>query len=289
MWALLNSDEDTIVEIISNPKPMTISGIRYPRNIFNLWTVAELKAVGIVPITTTGSHLNIEYYIEVDESYAIADDKASVVRTIGTKAGDQVLATVKSQQVSNAKRMCNNILANTDWYVTRKYERSVAIPDKIIAFRAAVVAVYTAAKSAINGAANIGALVTVNTNTAGATASITVDGTSTGVVSASNNTITSNGHGFVDDECVYYETDSRDAGDADKPIKGLVDGGQSYYVHSATTNTFKLSLTPTTYGDEAIISLTGVADAGTQHTFTSSGIMKTVNDWPSENNLAYKL
>ena len=181
------------------------------------------------------------------------------------------------------------LLAPTDWYITRKYERSVAIPDKIIAFRAAVLTVYGASKSAINGAANIDALKTVNTNGTGATASITVDGTSTGVVSASNNTITKNSHGFVDDECVYYETDTRDASDADKPIKGLVDGGQQYYVHSATTNTFKLSLTPSHYGDEAVISLTDVADAGTQHTFTSFGIMKTVNDWPGEEDLAYKL
>jgi len=177
----------------------------------------------------------------------------------------------------------------TDWYVTREYERSVASPDKIIAFRAAVLTVYGASKSAINGAANIDALKTVNTNGTGATASITVDGTSTGVVSASNNTITKNSHGFVDDECVYYETDTRDASDADKPIKGLVDGGQNYYVHTATTNTFKLSLTPSVYGDEAVISLTGVADAGTQHKFTSLGIRKTPNDWPTENNLAYKL
>jgi len=289
MWALLNDAEDAIVEIISNPKNMTVAGVNHPRTLFSLWTDAERKAIGIVPVTTSGSHLDPTYYTEVNESYAIAEDKASVVRTIGTKAKDNTLATVKTSQVTNAKGMCNSLLKNTDWYVTRKYERSVAIPDKIIAFRAAVVAVYTAAKSAINGAANIGALIDVNTNNSGATESITVDGTSTGVVSASNNTITSNGHGFVDDECVYYETDSRDSGDADKPIKGLVDGGQSYYVHSATTNTFKLSLTPSTFGDEAIISLTGVADAGTQHTFTSLGIRKTPNDWPNATDLAYKL
>ena len=60
-------------------------------------------------------------------------------------------------------------------------------------------------------------------------------------------------------------------------------------MHSATTNTFKLSLTPSHYGDEAVISLTGVADAGTQHKFTSLGIRKTPNDWPSTDNLAYKL
>mgnify|MGYP001386412334 CR=1 FL=1 len=201
----------------------------------------------------------------------------------------QQIQCVRCVAANKAKKRCNQLLMSTDWYVTRKYERSVAIPDKIIAFRAAVLTVYGASKSAINGAANIDALKTVNTNGTGATASITVDGTSTGVVSASNNTITKKSHGFVDDECVYYETDTRDASDADKPIKGLVDGGQNYYVHTATTNTFKLSFTPSHYGDEAVISLTGVADAGTQHKFTSLGIRKTPNDWPSTDNLAYKL
>ena len=285
MWALLNSDEDTIVEIISNPKPMTIDGIQHPRGIFNLWTVAERKAVGIVPITTTGSHLDTTYYIEVNEAYAIANDKASVVKTIGTKAADKTLATVKSQQVTNAKRMCNSLLKNTDWYVTRKYERSVDIPDKIIAFRAAVVAVYTAAKSTINGAANIGALATVNENVAGATVRISVDGTASGVVSTSNNTITKNGHGFVDDEAIIYDDGQ---GDADNPIKGLI-SGQQYYVHSAATNTFKLSLTPSTFGDEGIISLTGVADAGDAHIFSSIGILSVVHTWPNDEDLAYKL
>jgi hypothetical protein len=285
MWALLNSDEDTIVEIIDNPKPMTISGIQHPRGIFNLWTVAERKAVGIVPITTTGSHLDPTYYTEVDESYAIAEDKASVVRTIGTKAADKVLATVKSQQVSHAKVMCNNVLALTDWYIVRKAEASTAIPAKITALRTATRTVYAAAKSAINGAANVGALATVNKTTAGATASISVDGTASGVVSTSNNTITKNGHGFVDDESIRYDDGQ---GDADNPIKGLV-SGQQYYVHSATTNTFKLSLTPSTFGDEAIISLTGVADAGDAHVFSSMGILSIVKNWPNATDLAYKL
>ena len=285
MWALLNSDEDTIVEIINNPKPMTISGIQHPRALFTLWTVAERKAVGLVPVTTTGSHLDPTYYTEENESYAIAEDKASVVRTIGTKAGDNTLATVKTSQVTNAKGMCNSLLASTDWYVTRKYERSTAIPAKITALRTATRTVYAAVKSAINGAANVGALATVNRTTVGATKSISVDGTASGVVSTSNNTITKNGHGFVDDELIKYD-DGQD--DDDNPIKGLI-SGQNYYVHSATTNTFKLSLTPSTFGDEAIISLTGVADAGDAHIFTSLGIPSIVTNWPNDTDLAYKL
>ena len=285
MWARVA--DGSIQEIINTPRIITIDGVTHPRTMFTLWTDAERKAIGILPITKAG-HFDNQYHTENNPSYAIDEDGNAVTETI-TKAADNTLATVKTSQLNKIKIRCNNLLMSTDWYVTRKYERSVAIPDKIIAFRAAVLTVYGASKSAINGAANIDALKTVNTNGTGATASITVDGTSTGVVSASNNTITSNGHGFVDDECVHYETDTRDASDADKPIKGLVDGGQRYYVHSATTNTFKLSLTPSHYGDEAVISLTGVADAGTQHTFTSVGIMKTVNDWPGEEDLAYKL
>ena len=285
MWARVA--DGSIQEIINAPRIITIDGITHPRTIFSLWTDAEKKAIGILPVTRA-NHLDGEYYTENNPSYAIDEDGNAVTETI-TKAADNTLATVKTSQLNKIKIRCNNLLMSTDWYITRKYERSGAIPDKIIAFRAAVLAVYAASKSAINGAANIDALKTVNTNSTGATRLITVDGTSTGVVSASNNTITSNGHGFVDDECIHYETDTRDASDADKPIKGLVDGGQQYYVHSATTNTFKLSLTPSHYGDEAVISLTGVADAGTQHTFTSAGIMKTVNDWPGEEDLAYKL
>ena len=235
-------------------------------------------------VTAPKCLLAINHYTEDNPSYAIESDGNSVTETIA-KAADKTLADVKTQQLIKIKTRCNNLLAPTDWYVTRKYERSVAIPDKIIAFRAAVLVVYGASKSAINGAANIDALKTVNTNGTGATASITVDGTSTGVVSASNNTITKNSHGFVDDEAISYN-DGQEG--ADNPIKGLI-SGQQYYVHSATTNTFKLSLTPSHYGDDAAISLTGVADAGDSHTFASLGIMKTVNDWPGEEDLAYKI
>ena len=282
MWAKLNSDRDTIEEIIVNTTGMLIDGINYPKGLFTLWTDAERKAIGILPVTEA-SHLDSEYYVENSPSYAIESDGNSVTETI-TKSADNTLSIVKSSQLLTTKNKCNILLAPTDWYVVRKAETSTAIPAKITAFRTAVRTIYAAAKSAINGAANIDALKVVNTNGTGATASITVNGTSTGVVSASNNTITKNGHGFVDDECLNYD-DGQD--DADNPIKGLV-SREKYYVHTATTNTFKLSLTPSVYGDEAVVSLTGVADSGTAHTFTSLGKPSVGVDYPDEFNLAYK-
>ena len=191
-----------------------------------------------------------------------------------------------------AKRISNDLLTPTDWYIARKSETSVAIPAKITAYRTAVRTVYAAVKSAIAGASNADALAALYVVTAGASGGdkfaggtpLEVDGTDANVVSTSDNTVTSNGHGYVNGERIRYN-DGQDSGD--KPIKGLV-SGEMYYIISATTNTFKLSLTPTIYGDEAVVSLTGVADSGTAHKFTSFGKPAVGVDYPDEFNLAYK-
>ena len=186
-----------------------------------------------------------------------------------------------------SKQMSRNMLSDSDWYVVRKTETNTAIPSGITAYRTAVRTVYAAVKSAIAGAGDVDALAALYVTTAGASegTSKSVNGTSASVVSTSNNTITINGHGYVDDEIVVY-SDGQEG--ADNPIKGLV-SGQTYYIIGKTTNTFKLSLTPSTFGDEAVVSLTGVADAGTAHEFTSSGKPAVGVQWPDENDLAYKV
>ena len=90
MWALLD-DSDNITEIIAHPKSLVIDDIRHPKAIFRAWTDAERKAIGIVPVTTSGSHLNTAYYREKDEAFDVAGDKNSVVRTIGVQAADRKL------------------------------------------------------------------------------------------------------------------------------------------------------------------------------------------------------
>jgi hypothetical protein len=185
-----------------------------------------------------------------------------------------------------AKKISNDLLTPTDWYIARKTETSVAVPDKVTAYRTAVRAVYAAVKSAIAGASDADALAALYVVAAGASGGtpLEVDGTDANVVSTSNNTVTSNGHGYVNGERIIYNNGQNSV---DKPIKGLV-SGEVYYIISATTNTFKLSLTPTIYGDEAVVSLTGVADSGTAHTFTSWGKPAVGVDYPDEFNLAYK-
>ena len=262
-----------------------VTGNQHPRNWLKLATSDELSDAGIIEITYSGSYKSSAYYNNTTSSPVYDADAGTVVITHGSSA--KTLSTLQANHSTQIKTRSNNLLTPTDWYIARKTETSVAVPDKVTAYRTAVRTVYAAVKSAIAGAGDVDALAALYVTTAGASegTSKSVNGTSASVVSTSNNTITINGHGYVDDEIVVY-SDGQEG--ADNPIKGLV-SGQTYYIIGKTTNTFKLSLTPSTFGDEAVVSLTGVADAGTAHEFTSSGKPAVGVQWPDENDLAYKV
>jgi len=187
MWAKLNSDGDTIEEIIVNTKAMTVDGIAHPKALFTLWTVAERKAIGIVPVTTTGTHLDMAYYIEEDPTYAIASDKNSVVRTIGEKTADKALADVndvdadnnaivddhdnqtvtlglKSVAKNRASVDANWYINGFDWLIQRKVTHNTAIPSAILTYIAAVRTAHASICTAIDNASDMAAFVALHTD-----------------------------------------------------------------------------------------------------------------------------
>ena len=69
MWARLESN--TIKEILTRPKALTIGGVQYPANIFSMWTDSELAVIGIVPITMDYTNRkDFKYYINTEITYA---------------------------------------------------------------------------------------------------------------------------------------------------------------------------------------------------------------------------
>ena len=276
MWARVLNGQ--LVEIIYQPKAMVINDIQHPKTIFTrAWTNEERKAIGILPYTYSGSNINNEYYTSTF-SDSVGDD--AVTRTYTNNAVSN-LTELKTSKIADAKSYANQLLSDTDWYVVRNAETSTAIPSEITAFRTAVRTNYAAHKTAITDAANVAAVAALYSFTASANnGSITIDGTSSSVVSTSANSITSNAHGFVVGEILMYDN----GGGAD--IGGLVSGSQ-YYVYSKTVNTFKLSHSHSNCGDAAIISLSSVASSGTSHTFTSDGIPGAGKTWPNPNASIY--
>jgi len=71
---------------------------------------------------------------------------------------------LKSQWTAQVKDTAGKMLAQTDWYVIRKAERSVDIPVDVVAKRAAIVAECDRLETAINKCANVPALIQVVMN-----------------------------------------------------------------------------------------------------------------------------
>jgi len=181
------------------------------------------------------------------------------------------LAGLQENKVASAKSMSAGALSQTDWYITRKSETNTAVPSGITAYRTAVRANYTVLKTAINNASDIDELKACYETTAGASQTAKeIDATSSSVVSTSDNTITSNGHGFVNDEQVYYDVGQNSDSEDTAVIGGLVKN-TTYFVIETATNTFKLSESHSNCGDAAVVSLTGLSSDGTAQTFTSQG------------------
>ena len=68
---------------------------------------------------------------------------------------------LKSIMTTEVKDTANNLLAQTDWMVIRKYERDVAIPSGTATYRAAVITECARLEGAISSASDVDALKTV--------------------------------------------------------------------------------------------------------------------------------
>ena len=154
MYALV--EDNQITKIITNPKPMIIDDVQYPAKIFQLWSEAELNAIGIYEIVTDSTNKkDEEYYINTNEQYTYANDE--VTRSWGTATAKEledrnatdedgveldpvvVIKGLKSQKKDIVKQQASGLLAPTDWYVVKANEvEGYTVPENITTFRSDV-------------------------------------------------------------------------------------------------------------------------------------------------------
>ena len=200
MWARIENNK--IVEYYSQKKSIVLNNVRYSSQIFTIWTDAQRKDLGILPIVISGSHLDTKYYIEKNHSDAIAGDGNSVIRTIGVKEADKALADVnevwtqgdidggyapdgtsandpkldkdgnqvvtrglKYNAIQKVKAQQAGYLSETDWYIIRKADVGTAIPSNIQTWRNAIRADATEIETAITNAADMDAFIALHTDT----------------------------------------------------------------------------------------------------------------------------
>lgn len=186
MWARI--ENNNIVEYYDRKQSLLLNDVRYSSQVFTIWTDAQRKELGIVPIVISGSHLDTKYYIEHNHSDAIAGDGNSVIRTIGVKAADRALEDVdavdedgnalldqfgvqmvtrglKYNAIQTVKQQQSGYLSRTDWYIIRKADVGTAIPTAIQTFRNAIRADATRIENAITAATTMDEFIALHTTT----------------------------------------------------------------------------------------------------------------------------
>jgi hypothetical protein len=91
-------------------------------------TADELRDAGLFDVI-----IPEEYDSRIHDLDEIYFDSASSVfrKDLINKTWSETLAELKTKQIDNFKGQINSKLATTDWYVTRKVERSIDIPQDI--------------------------------------------------------------------------------------------------------------------------------------------------------------
>jgi hypothetical protein len=181
MFALVESG--SITKMLRGNRGITIGGNKYPRAIYTLWTKSEREAIGIYEVEMNTSKRKDEtWYINTDVTYAFGGGKvtgsygdatarahADTLWTAqdetdgkGTE-GEVAAEGLKTKLIRTVKQKANNLLSETDWYVTRKTEKSTAIPSNITTWRNGIRSKQAAMETSITNASDTPALETLYT------------------------------------------------------------------------------------------------------------------------------
>ena len=187
MYALVESG--TITRIFHNPQGFKLGDNQYSADVFTKWSNSEREAIGIYSVIIDNSNKKDEkWYVNTDQTFTYDADAGTVTAAYGTATakphadvnwtqseiddGDApegaTTSTVrtpglKSKLIEAIKNQAGGILSKTDWYVTRKSEKSTAIPNNISTHRDAVRTKQAEMETAITNAADTAALETLYT------------------------------------------------------------------------------------------------------------------------------
>ena len=180
MFALVESG--SITKFFSGNRGITIGDKQYPKQIFTLWSKAEREAIGIYEVEMNNTNKkDEEWYVNTNITYAFGSGKVTgsygsatakaIADTLwtsqdktdgkipeGKDVGDVAVEGLKTIKKRIVKQQAAGILADTDWYITRKADAGTAVPSAVTTHRAAVRTKSGEMETAINNAADVDAL-----------------------------------------------------------------------------------------------------------------------------------
>ena len=153
MWARIMGNQ--LVEIIHQPKAMTINNVQYPKSIFgSAWTNEERKAIGIVPYEYEGNYIANMFYSTSEAAPAVETDRVVVRRTQSANDIDDIKAAMKN----SVSKTLAGYLEQTDWIVIREQDNGTAKPADLAKWRTDLRAKAVALETAIDNKSDVAGL-----------------------------------------------------------------------------------------------------------------------------------
>jgi hypothetical protein len=160
-------------------RSFTVGDVMYPSNWLQKSTETERTAIGITwvddPVRADDRYywdgdINnpkaLEDREEVDEDgnplYVKVLDNTDPDNPVMVDSDERLVTKgLKSNMIAQVKHTAGTLLAQTDWYVTRKVERNVDIPTDVAAKRVAIVAESERLETAIAAVTSVEQLIEV--------------------------------------------------------------------------------------------------------------------------------
>tara|TARA_R110002074_G_scaffold392645_1_gene578338 strand:- start:49 stop:681 length:633 start_codon:yes stop_codon:yes gene_type:complete len=140
MWFVGNTETGFVVK---SPRGLTIEGIQYPRNIFTLWSKAELSAIGIKPyreVAIDTRYYNAGAMVRVDSGTEVVGTPMST---------DKDVAALKKEMLASVRTQVASKQGAIDWYWSRASKGGKAVPTAVQTYASSVYTVMDTKESAI--------------------------------------------------------------------------------------------------------------------------------------------
>ena len=145
----------------------TSNGTQYPANWLRLATKAEKETIGITEVADDpvydGRFYNSDGSAKALDDVDAKDEEGNLLKN--PDGSQMVIQGVKSILKAQEKATAGSLLAQYDWYVVRKAEKSTAIPTAITIYRDGVRTACDTREKEIDACADTAALVTLYSST----------------------------------------------------------------------------------------------------------------------------
>ena len=129
--------------VVNKPRGLTIDSVQYPRNIFALWSKAELAEIGIKPYSEV--HPDQRYY--TSGALTRTETNGDMVGTYAAINKD--VDALKDTMLQSVKSIAGSLQSNVDWYWSRAAKGGTAVPADVAAHATAIYTEMDAKESAI--------------------------------------------------------------------------------------------------------------------------------------------